>query len=46
MVNGQTGKVQGERPWSAWKIVGAVAAALVAAGAAWLYYHKVYLPRH
>ena len=46
VVNGQTGKVQGERPWSAWKIAGAVAAALVAAGAAWLYYHNVYLPTH
>ena len=24
LVNGQTGEVQGERPWSAWKIAGAV----------------------
>lgn len=33
VVNGQSGKVQGERPWSAWKIAGAVAAVvLVLAG--------------
>lgn len=37
VVNGQTGKVQGERPWSAWKIAFAVILALiVAAGIAWL----------
>lgn len=38
LVNGQTGEVQGERPWSAWKI--AFAVLLVAAillGAAYLY---------
>jgi endogenous inhibitor of DNA gyrase (YacG/DUF329 family) len=29
LVNGQTGTVQGERPWSAWKIAGAVLAAMV-----------------
>lgn len=29
VVNGQTGKVQGERPWSVWKIAGAVALAVV-----------------
>jgi LSD1 subclass zinc finger protein len=29
VVNGQTGSVQGERPWSAWKIAGAALAALV-----------------
>jgi DNA-directed RNA polymerase subunit RPC12/RpoP len=29
VVNGQSGKVQGERPWSAWKIAGAVLAALI-----------------
>jgi hypothetical protein len=29
IVNGQTGAVQGERPWSAWKIAGAVLAAIV-----------------
>ncbi|MDT8856691.1 primosomal protein N' (replication factor Y) - superfamily II helicase [Paracoccaceae bacterium Fryx2] len=34
VVNGQTGKVQGERPWSAWKIAFAVVLALVLAGAA------------
>ncbi len=31
IVNAQTGKVQGERPWSPWKIAGAVLAALVIA---------------
>lgn len=34
IVNGQTGKVQGERPWSAWKIAFAVVLGLIAAGAA------------
>lgn len=29
VVNGQTGKVRGERPWSAWKIALAVAAAIL-----------------
>ncbi|MCW1932560.1 primosomal protein N' (replication factor Y) - superfamily II helicase [Pararhodobacter zhoushanensis] len=32
VVNGQTGKVQGERPWSAWKITGAVIVAIIVAG--------------
>jgi predicted RNA-binding Zn-ribbon protein involved in translation (DUF1610 family) len=32
VVNGQTGKVQGERPWSAWKIAFAVLAALIVGG--------------
>jgi len=32
VVNGRTGKVQGERPWSAWKIAIAVALALIVAG--------------
>jgi DNA-directed RNA polymerase subunit RPC12/RpoP len=32
VVNGQTGKVQGERPWSIWKIALAVLAALLALG--------------
>jgi ribosomal protein S27AE len=31
VVNGQTGVVQGDRPWSAWKIAGAVLAALIVA---------------
>ncbi len=36
VVNGQTGKVQGERPWSAWKIAFALLAAAALAGAlAW-----------
>ena len=39
LVNGQTGEVQGERPWSVWKITFAVLAALiVAGGAGYLYY--------
>lgn len=37
VVNGQTGRVQGERPYSAWKIAGAVALGLILlAGAAYL----------
>ncbi len=32
VVNGQTGKVQGERPWSAWKIAFAVLLGLIVAG--------------
>lgn len=31
VVNGRTGRVQGERPWSAWKIGLAIAAGLIAA---------------
>jgi DNA-directed RNA polymerase subunit RPC12/RpoP len=31
VVNAQTGNVQGERPWSVWKIAAAIAAALIAA---------------
>ncbi|WP_127900534.1 primosomal protein N' (replication factor Y) - superfamily II helicase [Solirhodobacter olei] len=38
VVNGQSGRVQGERPWSAWKIAGAVVVALIAAGALAYYY--------
>ena len=38
VVNGQTGKVQGERPYSAWKIAFAVLIALILiAGGAYLY---------
>lgn len=38
VVNAQTGKVQGERPWSRWKIALAVIAGLILAGvAAYLY---------
>ncbi|SFE48555.1 primosomal protein N' (replication factor Y) - superfamily II helicase [Roseivivax sediminis] len=33
VVNGQTGRVQGERPWSAWKIALAVIAGLIVAAA-------------
>ena len=32
VVNGRTGKVQGERPWSAWKIAVAVVVAAIVAG--------------
>lgn len=32
VVNGQTGKVQGERPWSIWKIAFALLAALILGG--------------
>jgi hypothetical protein len=41
VVNGQTGKVQGERPWSKWKIALAVLAALIVAGVA-AYLYQVY----
>lgn len=34
IVNAQTGKVQGERPWSAWKIAFAVLLGLIVTGAA------------
>jgi predicted RNA-binding Zn-ribbon protein involved in translation (DUF1610 family) len=34
VVNGQTGRVQGERPWSAWKIAGAILFALIVGGVA------------
>ena len=34
VVNGQTGRVQGERPWSAWKIAIAVVLGLIVAGTA------------
>ncbi len=33
VVNGQTGRVQGERPWSAWKITLAVIVAVIVIGA-------------
>ncbi len=33
LVNGQTGEVQGERPWSAWKIAFAILLALLVIGA-------------
>jgi len=33
VVNGQTGQVQGERPWSAWKITFAVVLGVIVAGA-------------
>lgn len=33
VVNGRTGRVQGERPWSAWKIAFAVVLAIILAGA-------------
>jgi len=34
VVNGRTGKVQGERPWSAWKIAVAIMIGLIVAGVA------------
>ena len=40
LVNGQTGEVQGERPWSVWKITFAVLAALIVAGAAAYVYQQ------
>jgi DNA-directed RNA polymerase subunit RPC12/RpoP len=38
VVNGQTGEVQGERPWSAWKIAFAVLLGLIVAAAAFYVY--------
>jgi hypothetical protein len=35
VVNGQTGVVKGDRPWSAWKIAGAALGAAVAAAVIW-----------
>jgi ABC-type proline/glycine betaine transport system permease subunit len=32
VVNGRTGRVQGERPWSMWKIALATLAGLIVAG--------------
>ena len=37
VINGQTGKVQGERPWSGWKIAGVVLLVAIAA-AAYVYF--------
>jgi DNA-directed RNA polymerase subunit RPC12/RpoP len=39
VVNGQTGKVQGERPWSIWKIAGAVLVVALAL-AAYVYFSQ------
>jgi len=38
VVNGRTGRVQGERPWSAWKIAFAVLALLIVVGVAGYFY--------
>ena len=38
VVNGQTGRVQGERPWSAWKIAFAVILGLILAAAVGYFY--------
>ena len=43
LVNGQTGEVQGERPWSAWKITFAVLGALILIGGA-IYGYYLYDP--
>ena len=40
LVNGQTGEVQGERPWSVWKIALAVIAALIVAGVVAYFYQQ------
>jgi hypothetical protein len=39
VVNGQTGKVTGEAPWSVWKIVSASLALIVAIVAVFMYFH-------
>jgi predicted RNA-binding Zn-ribbon protein involved in translation (DUF1610 family) len=43
LVNGQTGEVRGERPWSVWKITFAVLAALVVVGVGLYLYDQGYL---
>ena len=43
LVNGQTGEVQGERPWSAWKITFAVIGALILIGGG-IYGYYLYDP--
>lgn len=40
LVNGQTGEVQGERPWSIWKIAFAALAAALVAGAVYYFTQK------
>ena len=40
LVNGQTGEVQGERPWSVWKITFAALGAAVVAGLGYYLYQK------
>jgi DNA-directed RNA polymerase subunit RPC12/RpoP len=40
VVNGRTGEVQGERPWSWWKIAGVVAAAVIAGVVIYLVTHS------
>ncbi|CAN5361897.1 hypothetical protein BH09BAC5_BH09BAC5_12660 [soil metagenome] len=41
MINGRTGEVQGERPYSFWKIFGAVVGALAVIGGAIFIYYKM-----
>ena len=43
LVNGQTGEVQGERPWSAWKITFAIIGALILIGGG-IYGYYLYDP--
>ena len=43
LVNGQTGEVQGERPWSVWKITFAIIGALILIGAG-IYGYYLYDP--
>jgi hypothetical protein len=43
LVNGQTGEVQGERPWSVWKIMFAVLGAAILIGGG-LYGYYLYDP--
>ncbi len=40
LVNGQTGEVQGERPWSVWKITFAVLGVAIVAGVGFYLYQK------
>jgi LSD1 subclass zinc finger protein len=45
VVNGRSGKVQGERPYSAWKITFAIVLALALAGGGWTLWQHYHQPR-
>jgi hypothetical protein len=44
-INGRTGEVQGERPWSPWKVLGAILLALLLAALVALLYAGLPPPR-
>ena len=45
VVNGRSGKVQGERPYSAWKITFTIVLALALAGGGWTLWQHYHQPR-